>query len=193
MTPACDFKRHFCKHCGPISDCSLRSSLICVHTVCLYAKIGLKSLQVNSADDINRRLKVNYFGTFSFSEYKLRGLDTLSRWTTVKIVYTCTPFLRVKGVYSTRNELAPYGSKFFPFRVDPFQKGLGVDESEQEFSKVDSLCKNDEKSIECIQSLKQQIAVSVFSQMISISPYSISVRAYKSNPSIVLRVESDTT
>ena len=29
--------------------------LIWVHTVCLYAKIGLKSLQEYSADDINRR------------------------------------------------------------------------------------------------------------------------------------------
>ena len=32
-----------------------RSSLIRVHTVCLYAKISLKSLQEYSADDINRR------------------------------------------------------------------------------------------------------------------------------------------
>ena len=32
-----------------------RSSLIWVHTACLYAKIGLKSLQEYSADDINRR------------------------------------------------------------------------------------------------------------------------------------------
>ena len=46
---------HFCKQCGPRSDCSFRSSLIWVHTVCLYAKIGLKSLQEYSADDINRR------------------------------------------------------------------------------------------------------------------------------------------
>ena len=35
--------------------CLSRSSLIWVHTVCLYAKIGLKSLQEYSADDINRR------------------------------------------------------------------------------------------------------------------------------------------
>ena len=46
------FKSHFCKQCGPRSDCSFRSSLIWVHTVCLYAKIGLKSLQEYSADDI---------------------------------------------------------------------------------------------------------------------------------------------
>ena len=31
------------------------SSLIRLDTVCLYAKIGLKSLQEYSADDINRR------------------------------------------------------------------------------------------------------------------------------------------
>ena len=34
------FISHFCKQCGPRSDCSFRSSLIWVHTVCLYAKIG---------------------------------------------------------------------------------------------------------------------------------------------------------
>ena len=32
-----------------------RSSLIRVHTVCLYAKIGLKSLQEYTADDMNRQ------------------------------------------------------------------------------------------------------------------------------------------
>ena len=46
---------HFCKQCGPRSDRSFRSSLIRVHTVCLYAKIGLKSVQEYSADDLNRR------------------------------------------------------------------------------------------------------------------------------------------
>ena len=49
------FQNHFCKQCGPRLDCSLRSSLIWVHIVCLYVKIGLKSLQEYSADDINRR------------------------------------------------------------------------------------------------------------------------------------------
>ena len=49
------FKSHFCKQCGPRSDCPFRSSLIWVHTLCLYAKIGLKSLQEYSADDVNRQ------------------------------------------------------------------------------------------------------------------------------------------
>ena len=55
LSSACDFRSHFCKQCGPRSDCSSRSSLIRVMTVCMYAKIGLKSLQEYSADDINRQ------------------------------------------------------------------------------------------------------------------------------------------
>ena len=51
LSSACDFKSHFCKQCGPRSDCSIRL----LHNVCLYAKLGLKSLQEYSADDINRR------------------------------------------------------------------------------------------------------------------------------------------
>ena len=49
LSSACDFKSHFCKQCG-----SSRSSLIRVHTVCLYAKIVLKSLQEYSSEDIFR-------------------------------------------------------------------------------------------------------------------------------------------
>ena len=63
---ACDFKSHFCKQCGPRSDCSFRSSLISVHNVCLYAKIGLKSLREYSADDINRRHFQVYICRVSF-------------------------------------------------------------------------------------------------------------------------------
>ena len=54
LSSACDLKSHFCKQSGPRSDCSFRSSLIRVHTVCLYAKTGLKSLQEYSVDDIFR-------------------------------------------------------------------------------------------------------------------------------------------
>ena len=38
LSSASYFKSHCCKQCGPRSDCSFRSSLIWVHTVCLYAK-----------------------------------------------------------------------------------------------------------------------------------------------------------
>ena len=37
-----------------------------------------------------------------------------------------------KVVYSKRKEFAPLGSKFFPFRVDSFSKGLGVQETKPE-------------------------------------------------------------
>ena len=55
LSSACDFRSHFGKQCEPRSDCSSRSSLIWVHAVCQHAKIGLKSLQEYSAEDINRR------------------------------------------------------------------------------------------------------------------------------------------
>ena len=35
---------------------------------------------------------------------------------------TCTQAPSEKGVYSKRKEFAPKGSKFFPFRVDPFSE-----------------------------------------------------------------------
>ena len=38
LSSACEFKSHFCKQCGPRSDCSSRSRLIWVHPVCLHAK-----------------------------------------------------------------------------------------------------------------------------------------------------------
>ena len=49
----------------------------------------------------------------------LRRTATLSREVNVK---TILPLIR-KGVYSKRKEFAPFGSKFFPFRVDPFLEG----------------------------------------------------------------------
>ena len=42
------------------------------------------------------------------------------------------------------SEFAPLGSKFFPVRVDSFQKGLGVQENKQEVAKVVSLVKQAE-------------------------------------------------
>ena len=88
LSSACDFKSHFCKQCGPRSDCSFRCSLIRVHTVCLYAKIGLKSLQEYSADDINRRhfqMQFIYYIRTFFSQWThcekrvlLLWLDVLS-------------------------------------------------------------------------------------------------------------------
>ena len=48
LSSACDFKKSFLQT-------AWTQIRIGIHSVCLYAKIGLKSLQVCSADDINRR------------------------------------------------------------------------------------------------------------------------------------------
>ena len=50
LSSTCDFKSHFCKQCGPRSAVWSGSTLF----ACMQ-KIGLKSLQEYSADDINRR------------------------------------------------------------------------------------------------------------------------------------------
>ena len=45
----------------------------------------------------------------------------------------------LKGVYFIRKEFAPKGVKFFPLRVDPFQKGL---KNKQEIPEAAYLVKN---------------------------------------------------
>ena len=40
-----------------------------------------------------------------------------------------------------RKEFAPSGSKFFPYRVDPFSEGIGLQKSKHEVTKVVSLAK----------------------------------------------------
>ena len=56
------FKSHCYKQCGPRSDCSSRSSLICVHTVCLYAK----SMYEKFARRCSRRHKQTTFSDVVF-------------------------------------------------------------------------------------------------------------------------------
>ena len=67
--------------------------------------------------------------------YTFRGNDSVK----IDFAPSC------KGVYSKRKEFAPRGSKFFPFRVDPFLEGLDVQKRKQEVTKVVSLVKNDKK------------------------------------------------
>ena len=43
------------------------------------------------------------------------------------------------GVYTKGKNLLPFGSKFFPFGVEPFLKGVNAPESKQEVTKVFSL------------------------------------------------------
>ena len=47
-------KRPASKQCGPRSDCSFKSSLIRVYTVCLYAEISLWCPQLNAANELGR-------------------------------------------------------------------------------------------------------------------------------------------
>ena len=52
---------------------------------------------------------------------------------------------------------ATKGSSYFPFRVNPFSKGLHVQESKQEVIKVDSFVKPVGQSSKCIQSPQNEI------------------------------------
>ena len=79
-----------------------------------------------------------------YLSWTLRGLDTHSRFSAIfyrrglgvqgeggggkatfltswLLSYTSLPFW--KRVYSKRKEFIPLGSKFFPFRIDPFSEG----------------------------------------------------------------------
>ena len=48
-----------------------------------------------------------------------------------------------ESVTSKRKEFAPFGDKFFPLRVHPFQQELELQESKQEMTEVVSLVQND--------------------------------------------------
>ena len=67
---------------------------------------------------------------FFFFFFFLRGVDTLGRFSATREItfmtscfLYCMPSPFWKGVYSLRKEFAPSGSKFFPYRVDPFTEG----------------------------------------------------------------------
>ena len=60
-----------------------------------------------------------------------------------------------KGAYSQRKEFAPHGSKFFPFRVDPFLKGTWLTGRWTGSQKKSCLpCKNWRKTTKCILTLR---------------------------------------
>ena len=65
-------------------------------------------------------------------------MDTLSGETTVKIVLASL----LKRGLSKMKEFAPHGSKFFPFRVDPFSQGTWCAESQTGSHKNCLPCKN---------------------------------------------------
>ena len=80
------FKSHCCKQCGPRSDCTFRSSLIWVHTVCLYAKCkfekfarrcsrGHKQTTFSDADFLGA-LKVNSLIILSRAKLIMRNIPS---------------------------------------------------------------------------------------------------------------------
>ena len=54
----------------------------------------------------------------------LRGTDTLSGWAVTLLNNFCLPSENEST--SKRKEFVPKASKFFPFKVDPFQRGLSM-------------------------------------------------------------------
>ena len=65
-------------------------------------------------------------------------------WDATLLLSFCLPF---KWSRFLKEKICSYWSKFFPFRVDPIWKGLGIQESKQQVSKVNPLCKK--TSAEC--------------------------------------------
>ena len=61
------------KQCGPRSDCSYRSSLFWVHTVCFYTYLVINVRQLFAADDFSRRhFQMHYFlGALRFKACKI--------------------------------------------------------------------------------------------------------------------------
>ena len=61
-------------------------------------------------------------------------METISSTSNILFTVFC------KRVYSKRKECAARESKVFPFRTDPFQKEIGVQESKQEVTRVTKIC-----------------------------------------------------
>ena len=77
-------------------------------------------------------------------------MDTLSG----EVTLTC--FIPLgKGIHPKRKEFAPKGSKFFPFRTNPFPKGSDVQESKQVVTQMVSLVKNGRNPPSVSSHLKQ--------------------------------------
>ena len=137
----------------PDQTAPFRSSPIRVHTVCWYAKIGLKSLQEFSADDINRRhfsdadflgvLKVKYWACWvKFSEDNLlkyfsyfsqkTGFDILCRLSPLKTICMKCRILFFLGkikkdISLSSNKISPwYDDSFFMICLSMALKCCGI-------------------------------------------------------------------
>ena len=95
---------------------------------------------------LKRKIYINFLShqnasTWQWLNQIFRGMDTLSSEVTVKMVLPPT----WKGSTLKGKNLLQ-GSKFFPFRVDPFSEGLG----KQVGTKIVSLLRNGGKPTKCI-------------------------------------------
>ena len=99
------FKSHFCKQCGPRSDCSFRSSLIWVHTVCLYAKCKFEKF-------VRRCSRRHKQTTFSDADF-LGALRVKGNENTFKGVKS------VKVVSLSSKKVSAW-EQILSFRIDPF-------------------------------------------------------------------------
>ena len=111
------------------------------------------SLMNQSIDTDPTLLQICWEKSKIFSFFKLRGMDSLSRDTTL------TEFLPLfyKGVCSKMKESAPMGSRFFHFRVDPFSEGAWCEDSKLEVTKVVSLVKKAENLLGIFSHLKMAL------------------------------------
>ena len=66
----------------------------------------------------------------------------------------CVSLPSEKGIYSKWKEFAPLGSKFFPFRVDPFLAGLLCRDANRKSLKLFILKKIAENLLSVLSSLK---------------------------------------
>ena len=89
---------------------------------------------------IGQSISANYLVALSFFLWNctiimLRGINTLSGEAALVKVFCLLSekVSTVKGIFSLR------GCKFFPFRLDSFQKGFAMQESKHEITKVVSL------------------------------------------------------
>ena len=99
------------------------------------------------------RMRLSLQTLISCTYISKRNLTIEGADNSVKIV--C--FSSEKGSVLKRKNLLPLLSRSFPFRVDPFQKGLGLQDGKLEVTKVVSLVKMAGKNTMCIKSPQESL------------------------------------
>ena len=97
------------------------------HVVCEWL---FTTFTINLKYKVEKKLLSAKYGELSvkFKIPNLRGMDTLLGEATLSKKF-CLPLSPLKRTILQRKEFSPLGIKFFPFRVNPFQKGLDLQEN----------------------------------------------------------------